>query len=87
MTTKPSAAVKGICHRPLVHDGVNHKVVMTLEEAVKVPRQHREDDVHNEPMPNFKSTPTNPPHELPLSFWASWELNSRPRRMYRLVVR
>mmetsp|Transcript_28076 Transcript_28076/g.52693 ORF Transcript_28076/g.52693 Transcript_28076/m.52693 type:complete len:307 (+) Transcript_28076:275-1195(+) len=79
MTPKPEqTVVQGLCHRPLIHDA--NRKVMTLAEALAEPRPHRE-DVHQEPMTNFKSTPDNPPHELPLSFWASWELNSRPRRI------
>ena len=36
------------------------------------------------PMKNFKSTPGGP-HDMPLSFWASWNLADRPRRIALLI--
>ena len=57
---------------------------LTLEEALEEPRKHRDMRIAHEAMPNFKSTPGGP-NDCPLSFWASWELNSRPRRVALLL--
>jgi len=57
---------------------------LTLEEAMAEPRKHRDMEIALEPMPNFKSTPGSA-NGCPLSFWASWELNSRPRRIALLL--
>ena len=59
--------------------------ILTLEEALSQPQlKHRDMKIALEPMPNFKSTPGNK-NDLPLSFRASWELNSRPRRIALLM--
>ncbi|KAL3924689.1 MAG: hypothetical protein SGILL_000889 [Bacillariaceae sp.] len=74
---------QGLCPRPLIHDP--ERTILKLEDAVAEPRPHRDPELCQEKMPNFQSNPENPPHELPLSFWASWELNSRPRRIALLL--
>ncbi|MGB3632772.1 MAG: cysteine hydrolase [Rubrobacteraceae bacterium] len=58
--------------------------VRTLEEALQEPRKHRDMDLALEPMDNHSSTPDGP-HGQPLSFWASWNLEQRPRRIALLV--
>lgn len=58
--------------------------LITLEEALKMPRQHRDMDLAKEPMRNFSSTPDGP-NGMPLSFWASWSLADRPRRIALLM--
>ncbi len=57
---------------------------LTLEEAIKKPRQHRDMALAMEPMENYSSTPGGP-NEMPLSFWASWDLADRPRRIALLM--
>ncbi len=56
----------------------------TLEEALQQPRTHRDMDLAREPMDNFSSTPGGP-NGQPLSFWASWDLDDRPRRIALLL--
>lgn len=59
--------------------------ILTLKEALAEPQlTHRDMKLALEPMPNFKSTPGNK-NDVPLSFRASWELNSRPRRIALLM--
>ncbi len=58
--------------------------VPTLEEAMREPCKHRDMTLALEPMPNFSSTPGGP-HGQPLAFWASWDLEDRPRRIALLV--
>lgn len=58
--------------------------VLTLKEALAQPRKHRDMDEALKPMPNYSSTPGQP-NELPLSFWASWDLEDRPRRVALLL--
>ncbi len=58
--------------------------ILTLKEALQKPRKHRDMSTAETPMPNYSSTPGQP-NELPLSFWASWELNDRPRRIALLL--
>jgi|GEM_PF-600118 len=55
-----------------------------LEEALKKECKNRDMSVAKEPMPNFKSTPGGE-YGMPLSFWASWELADRPRRIALLL--
>jgi nicotinamidase-related amidase len=56
----------------------------TLEEALAAPRPHRDMALAREPMENFASTPGGP-NGQPLSFWASWDLADRPRRIALLL--
>ena len=56
----------------------------TLQEALQEPRTHRDMDLAFEPMDNFSSTPGGP-NGQPLSFWASWNLADRPRRIALLL--
>lgn len=58
--------------------------VRTLEEAVQEPRRYRDMDLARQPMDNYSSTPGGP-NKQPLSFWASWDLKQRPRRIALLV--
>lgn len=58
--------------------------ITTLEQALAEPRKFRDMDLAKEPMPNFSSTPGGP-NDTPLSFWASWELKDRPRRIALLM--
>ena len=58
--------------------------ILTLEEGMAQPRKHRNMEIAQEPMPNFSSTPGGL-NDTPLSFWASWELNDRPRRIALLM--
>lgn len=58
--------------------------VKDIKEAMKSPCKHRDMKLALEPMPNFKSTPGGP-NDTPLSFWASWELKDRPRRIALLM--
>jgi nicotinamidase-related amidase len=60
------------------------KTIRTLEEAVQEPRPHRDMELARQPMENFSSTPGGP-HGQPLSFWASWNLKDRPRRIALLL--
>ena len=56
----------------------------TLQEALAAPRLNRDMDLAKEPMPNFRSTPGGP-NDCPLTFWATWTLRSRPRRVALLL--
>lgn len=58
--------------------------IPTLEEALKQPCKHREKELAMQPMDNYKETPDGP-NKQPLSFWASWDLNDRPRRIALLL--
>jgi nicotinamidase-related amidase len=60
------------------------QTIRTLEEGMAQPRKHRNMDIAKEPMPNFSSTPGGP-NDTPLSFWASWDLKDRPRRIALLM--
>ncbi|MGB3366358.1 MAG: isochorismatase family protein [Acidaminobacteraceae bacterium] len=62
----------------------NGNTVLTLEEALKKPHKNRDMGLAMEAMENFSSTPDGP-HGMPLSFWASWELSDRPRRIALLM--
>ncbi|CAB9501586.1 Isochorismatase, hydrolase [Seminavis robusta] len=58
----------------------------TLAEALELEElPHRDKVLAAEPMPNFSSTPNGPNGGLPLSFWAAWQLNDRPRRVALLL--
>lgn len=58
--------------------------VRTLEEALQEPRMHRDMGQALKPMENYSSTPGGP-NKQPLSFWASWNLEDRPRRVALLL--
>ena len=58
--------------------------IISLKEALKEPQKHRDMEQALEPMENYSSTPGGP-HGQPLSFWASWELKDRPRRIALLM--
>ena len=58
--------------------------VPTLEEALQRSPKHRDMTLALQPMDNYSSTPGGP-HGQPLAFWASWELEDRPRRIALLV--
>jgi len=58
--------------------------IPTLKEALKRPCKHRDMDLALQPMENFSKTPGGR-NNTPLAFWASWELNSRPRRIALLL--
>jgi nicotinamidase-related amidase len=60
------------------------QTIPTLKEALKTPQKHRDMNLALEPMPNYRSTPGGP-HDMPLSFWASWDLADRPRRIALLL--
>ncbi|RZU98423.1 cysteine hydrolase [Spiribacter vilamensis] len=62
----------------------NDEKILTLAEALQAPRKHRDRDLALEPMPNHSSTPGGP-NDQPLAFWASWDLNHRPRRIALLL--
>lgn len=55
-----------------------------LAEALASPRLNRDMELAKEPMPNFSSTPGGP-NDCPMTFWATWTLNSRPRRIALLL--
>ncbi len=61
----------------------NNKI-RTLEEALQEPRRHRDIELALKPMDNYRKTPDGP-NGLPLSFWASWNLSDRPRRIALLL--
>ena len=65
---------------------MNHskKPIKTLKEALQNPCPHRDMELALQPMPNYRSTPGGP-NDTPLSFWASWELKDRPRRIALLL--
>lgn len=56
----------------------------TLEEALKSKCKYRDMDLALKPMKNFSYTEDGP-HGMPLSFWASWDLADRPRRVALLL--
>ena len=58
--------------------------VLTLEEALQEPRKNRDMDLALKSMDNYRSTPGGP-NKQPLSFWASWNLKDRPRRIALLL--
>jgi len=58
--------------------------IPTLREALQHPRKYRDMSLALEPMDNFSKTPGGP-NETPLSFWASWDLKDRPRRIALLL--
>jgi len=58
--------------------------ILTLEEALQKPRRHRDIELALKPMDNYRKTPDGP-NGLPLSFWASWNLSDRPRRIALLL--
>lgn len=58
--------------------------ILTLEEALQEPRKHRDMELALEPMDNHSSTPGGP-NGQPLSFWAYWDLDQRPRRIALLL--
>lgn len=58
--------------------------IRTLEEAIQEPRKYRDLDLALQPMDNFSKTPGGP-NGQPLSFWASWNLDERPRRIALLL--
>ncbi|MEM0991203.1 MAG: cysteine hydrolase [Pseudomonadota bacterium] len=58
--------------------------ILDLAEGLSEPRKFRDMALANEPMPNFSSTPGGP-NDTPLSFWASWQLKDRPRRIALLM--
>ncbi len=62
----------------------NDSKALTLEEALQEPRKHRDMELAMKPMDNYKSTPSGP-NKQPLSFWASWNLEERPRRIALLL--
>lgn len=64
--------------------GKGKQNIRTLEEALQQPCQYRDLDLARQPMNNYKKTPGGP-HGQPLSFWASWELADRPRRIALLL--
>lgn len=57
---------------------------LTLKEALKKPCKHRDMELALEPMDNFSSTPGGL-NDMPLAFWASWNLADRPRRIALLL--
>ncbi len=62
----------------------NNSKILTLKEALREPRKHRDMDLAMEPMDNYKKTPGGP-HGQPLSFWSAWNLADRPRRIALLL--
>src|SRR6056297_842975 len=54
--------------------------ILTLKEALQQPCKYRDMDLALQPMDNHSKTPGGP-NQTPLSFWASWNLNDRPRRV------
>jgi nicotinamidase-related amidase len=60
------------------------KKIITLKEALKKPCKNRDIDQALQPMENYSSTPGGE-NEMPLSFWASWNLSDRPRRIALLL--
>lgn len=57
---------------------------LPIKEALGASNLNRDLGEAAKPMPNFKETPDGK-HGMPLTFWASWELNSRPRRIALLL--
>lgn len=62
----------------------NESSSLTLAEALKQPCKHRDINLALQPMENYSSTPGGP-NGQPLSFWAAWNLQDRPRRIALLV--
>ncbi|MBF9016306.1 MULTISPECIES: cysteine hydrolase [unclassified Oceanispirochaeta] len=60
------------------------KNIKTLEEALQKPCKNRDMDQAVQGMENYSSTPGGP-NDQPLSFWASWNLKDRPRRIALLL--
>ncbi|MDA3937867.1 MAG: cysteine hydrolase [Spirochaetia bacterium] len=60
------------------------EIIITLKEALQEPRKNRDMDQALMPMENYSSTPGGP-NDQPLSFWASWNLKDRPRRIALLL--
>jgi len=58
--------------------------IPTLEEALEQPCKYRDMDLALQPMDNYKNTPGGP-NKQPLSFWGSWTLAQRPRRVALLL--
>ena len=58
--------------------------IRTLQEALQGPCEHRDMSLAEQPMENVSKTPGGP-NDTPLSFWASWELDDRPRRIALLL--
>ncbi|WP_158547764.1 isochorismatase family protein [Rhodosalinus sediminis] len=58
--------------------------VPTLREALQRPCKHRDMALALEPMPNYRNTPGGP-NDTPISFWAAWNLEDRPRRIALLL--
>jgi len=58
--------------------------LLPLAEALEQPCPYRDKALALEPMDNYSSTPDGP-HGQPLAFWASWDLEDRPRRIALLV--
>jgi len=58
--------------------------IPTLKEALQKPCRHRDMDLALQPMENYSKTPGGP-NDTPLSFWASWDLKDRPRRIALLL--
>lgn len=58
--------------------------IPTLKEALEKPQKNRDMALALQPMDNYSSTPGGP-NEMPLSFWASWDLKDRPRRIALLL--
>eukprot|EP00282_Hemiselmis_andersenii_P000686 CAMPEP_0114111454 /NCGR_PEP_ID=MMETSP0043_2-20121206/1863_1 /TAXON_ID=464988 /ORGANISM="Hemiselmis andersenii, Strain CCMP644" /LENGTH=308 /DNA_ID=CAMNT_0001203489 /DNA_START=13 /DNA_END=936 /DNA_ORIENTATION=+ len=57
---------------------------ITIQEALSKPRLNRDMALAQEAMPNFSKTPGGP-NDCPLTFRASWDLKSRPRRIALLL--
>ncbi len=64
--------------------GREHMKAKTLKEAMKTPCKHRDMNEAMKPMDNYTDTPDGP-NRTPLSFWASWDLSDRPRRIALLL--
>lgn len=67
-----------------IHVHGKDQKALTLYEALEKPRKHRDMALAMEPMDNYSSTPDGP-QGMPLSFWASWDLADRPRRIALLL--
>jgi nicotinamidase-related amidase len=70
-----------IVYKRISHD---ENAPLTLKEALKNPCKHRDMELALQPIKNFSSTPGGK-NDTPLSFWASWELADRPRRIALLL--
>ena len=57
---------------------------LTLKEALKKKCLYRDMNLALKPMDNYRSTPGGQ-NDMPLSFWASWALADRPRRIALLL--